>query len=509
MKKILLLLTSALAVFCIAGCAEEETPAPVVELSFEEKVSRTNVNDISEEEAIYMTVQSLYGVPELSAGVKERVMRVYEGLQDGKIFGEGGPVAGMGDVKHSSIASAVFQSLYRTVDASNSENLKKLLSYSGLDNETIFNEAMAAVVQNPEDQKVIQDFVNNFAWYVISSQDNIVNIAEQYITLLADSSSSASKTAGGGGVVSSQEYLVSANIAYAFTDIAIKTKIALNFDAKKYPEKVEFLATTLYNLTEATKLRITYDKALAYFSINDAIPGIDSAAVYTLINTILTDINTTTQIPGGMPYPATYVVKAYDNGTMPTVTPDEAAVSVPYYKGADGKLVSADEAVYTSLGNYLLASPAGNTIYAGSDYSQLSPTNMVNNNMLKIYKKLKENGLKAPLITSAIGAKALGNVIAKHLRDNGIVYLNSNVSATSNQAAQTQFDNLVAALFMNNNGVIPACELIKEYNKTLDDAAIGIIYNQGFYTKDASGGLCGIYISDTERRNFDATDYGR
>ena len=135
---------------------------------------------------------------------------------------------------------------------------------------------------------------------------------------------------------------------------------------------------------------------------------------------------------------------------------------------------------------------------------------MVNNNMLKIYQQLKANGLKAPLITSAIGAKTLGTVIAKHLRDNGIVYLNSNVSATSNQAAQTQFDTLVNLLFTDadGDGVIPACELIKEYNKTLDDAAIGNSYNTGYYTQDADGGLCGIYISQSERKNFDTNDYG-
>lgn len=510
MKKILFLLTSVLAVFGLAGCAEEETPAPVVELSYEEKINKINVNDITEEEAVYMTVQSLYNVPELSENVKQSVIQVYEGLQTGKIFGEEGPVTGMGEVKHPAIASAVFQSLFKTVSVSNSDNLTKLLSYDALDNQTIFQEAMTGIITNTEDFNVIQNFVNNFARYVISSQDNIVNISKEYVTLLLDSSSSASKTAGGGGVVSAQEYLVSANIAYAFSDIAIRGQIALNFDAKKYPEKVKFLANTLYNFSEETKLRITYDKSLVYFNTNDAIAGLDSPYGIQIVKSVLNDINTTTQLPGGSPYPSTYVLKVEDNGTLPTVIPDAAVATNPYYQGPDGTLLSADEYIYKTVGSFLLASPAGNNIYLGSDYSPLTPTNMVNNNMLDIYQRLKLNGLKAPLITSKIGAEALAAVIAKYLRDAGIVYLTSNVDATSNSAGFSNFQLLAGALFVQDTttGEIPACALIREYNKTIDDAAISSPYNQGFYTREASGSLCGIYIDDTERKDFNAADYG-
>lgn len=504
MKKILLL-TTALAVLGLAGCAEEETPAPAKELSFEEKISKINVNSLSDEEAIYMTIQNLYNVPELSAGVRERVLMVYEGLQNGKIFGTESADAGMGEVKHPAIASAVFQSLYQTVQASNATNLQKLLTYSALDNETIFNEAMNAMLTSEADKKVMQDFIANFKSYVLTSQDNIVNIADKYVTLLLDSSSSASKTAGGGGIVSAKEYFVSANIAYAFAEIAINTKTALNFDANLYPEKVDFLAETLYNLTEETKLRITYDKSLTYFNVLEVIPDFANEWAKNLVQAILLDINTTDQVPGGMPYPATYVVKPNAEGVVPAVTPDATADADNFYTG----VVTADKAIYTIIGNYLLGSPSGNSIYAGSDYSQLSSTNMVNNNMLKIYNRLKANGLKAPLTTSSIGANALAQVIAKHLRDNGIVYLNSNVNSNTANNAQTTLDNLINALFTPNQltGVIPACELIDEYNKTLDDAAIGRPANTGYYTRDASGGLCGIYISDAERKDFNAGDY--
>lgn len=514
MKKILLLLTSALAISIIAGCAEEDTaPAPVAELSFEEKISTINVNDVTIDDAIYMTVQSLYNVPEISQTVKDNVKRVYEGLQTGSIFttpdGSAGENMGMGEVKYPAIASAVFQSLYKTVEASTNtdSSLKRLLTYSALDNETLFNEIIGGLSANQEDLSLINSFVTNFRDYVLSSQDNIVAISEEYVKLLLDSSSSASKTAGGGGVVSAQEYLVSANIAYTFADIAIKSKIALNFDPNVYPEKIHFLANTVYNLSEETKLKITYDKGLVYYNTTDAIDGFNNDLIYQLVASVLNDINTTNQIPGGAPYPATYVVKEVD-GVVPEVIEDAAATPNPYvYASSDDGYITADIIVYQSIGKALLASPAGNTIYTGADYAELEPTNMVTNNMLTIYQRLKENGLKAPLYTGEDGAKALTEVIAKYLRDSGIVYLNSNVDA--NNTAYTALQTLIDALFTPaGGGEAPACALIKEYNKVLDDAAIGRAYNTGYYTKDADGSLCNIYISDTERKNFDSNDYG-
>lgn len=514
MKKILLLLTSAITLIGIAGCAEEENPAPAFELSYEEKIRSTNVNDITEEEAIYLTIQSLYNMPELSANVKENIIKLYEGLQDGSIFTlneketAGETIAGIGEVKYSAIASAVVQSLYKEVKSSNAASLKHLLTYDTLDNKTLFDEAIVEVTQNVEDQKFILDFINNFANYVIASQDNIIKIADEYTPLLLDSSSSASKTAGGGGVVSTQEYYISANIVYMLSYIAENNQIALGFDAEKYPEKIKFLASTIYGINDATKLKITYDKSLVYFNMEDTIEGINTPEVSSLIHSILMDINTTEQIPGGAPYPATYVVKAVD-GVIPQVPQDAKAATNPFYDSSlGGGYITADILIYTTIGNYLLASPTGNSIYAGSDYSQLVPTNMVNNNMLIIYQKLKENGLKAPLYTGAIGAKSLSTVIAKHLTDNGIVYLNSNVDTQSNEAAQKELNNLITAMFKSTNGVeAPACKLIKEYNKTIDESAIGRPSNQGFYTRDASGGLCNIYIDDALRKNFDEADY--
>ena len=176
MKKILLLLTSAITLIGIAGCAEEENPAPAVELSYEEKIRSTNVNDITEEEAIYLTIQSLYNMPELSANVKENIIKLYEGLQDGSIFTlneketAGETIAGIGEVKYSAIASAVVQSLYKEVKSSNAASLKHLLTYDTLDNKTLFDEAIVEVTQNVEEQKFILDFINNFAKYVIRGE---------------------------------------------------------------------------------------------------------------------------------------------------------------------------------------------------------------------------------------------------------------------------------------------------------------------------------------------------
>lgn len=513
MKKILLMLMSALAVFIIAGCAEEKSPAPAAELSYEEKVASTNVNDITAEEAIYMTVQGLYNVPELSENVKKHLITMYDVLQTGNLPLPDGttiPMEGTGEVKHPAIASALFQSLYKAVVASNSANLQGLLTYSTMDNETLFYQAISNMAASPEDIAVIGSFITNFKTYIIPTQDNIVNVAKKYNAILLDSTSFASTTAGGGATVATKEYLISANIIYMFTDILTKAKVFLDFDAEIYPEKIDFMSTTLYDLADATKLKVTYNKSLVYFETTDAIDLFVGETMYNLVNVILTDINTTKQIPGGAPYPVTYVVKAED-GVIPQVTQDTTAADNPfYYKELGAGYVTADYLIYHKIGNYLLASPTGNNIYAGSDYGQLTPTNMVTNNMLYIYQMLKANGLKAPLYTGEIGADILAEIIGKYLRDNGIVYLNSNIPQDMTNINYQTFQYMVTSLFTPNatTGIAPACALIEEYNKTIDDSAVGNAYNTGYYTRDASGGLCGIYIDDTERKDFNAADYG-
>lgn len=513
MKKNLLILMSALAAFIIAGCAEEKSPAPVAELSYEEKVASTNVNDITAEEAIYMTVQGLYNVPELSENVKKHLLTMYDALQYGNLTlpdGTSLPLEGAGEIRHPAIASALFQSLYKAVVASNSANLQSLLTYSTMDNETLFYEAIGNMVQDKNDLTVIGTFITNFKTFIIPTQDNIVSVANQYNAILLDSTSFASTTAGGGATVGTQEYLISANIIYMFTDILTKAKVFLDFDADMYPEKIDFMSTTLYDLADATKLKVTYNKSLVYFETTDAIDLFVSQTMYDLVNVILTDINTTKQIPGGMPYPATYVVKAED-GLVPQVTSDSVAKTNPfYYKELGGGYVTADYLIYHKIGNYLLASPTGNNIFVGSDYGQLTPTNMVTNNMLDIYQQLKAHGLKAPLYTGEIGANILAEIIGKYLRDNGIVYLNSNIPQDIANPAYQLHAGMVKSLFTPNaaTGIAPACALIEEYNKTIDDSAVGNPYNIGYYTRDASGGLCGIYIDDTERTDFDAADYG-
>lgn len=515
MKKNLLILMSALAAFIIAGCAEEKTPAPVAELSYEEKVASTNVNDITAEEAIYMTVQGLYNVPELSENVKKHLMTMYDALQTGNfVLPDGTTIPsldGTGEIRHPAIASALFQSLYKAVVASNSANLQSLLTYSTMDNETLFYEAIGNMIQDMNDLTVIGTFITNFKTYIIPTQDNIVSVANQYNAILLDSTSFASTTAGGGATVGTQEYLISANIIYMFTDILTKAKVFLDFDADAYPEKIDFMSTTLYDLADATKLKVTYNKSLVYFETTDAIDLFVGTAMYNLVNVILSDINSTKQIPGGAPYPATYVVKAED-GTIPEVTPDSVAKTNPfYYKELGGGYVTADYLIYHKIGNYLLASPTGNNIYAGSDYGQLTPTNMVTNNMLDIYQQLKAHGLKAPLYTGEIGANILAEIIGKYLRDNGIVYLNSNIPQDMTNQAYTMYQQYIYVFFNIPNeatGKVPACALIEEYNKTIDDSAVGNSYNIGYYTRDASGGLCGIYIDESKRRDFNAADYG-
>ena len=193
---------------------------------------------------------------------------------------------------------------------------------------------------------------------------------------------------------------------------------------------------------------------------------------------MLVDINTSTEIPGGSPYPATYMVK--NSGVSHKA--DEQAATNPYKAIVDafpGRNV-ADDIIYKTLGEKLIGSPAGNEMYRSdsSDYSRLKPTNIVTNNMLILYQKLRSYGLKAPYFTSEIGASSLSLVIAKHVSNYGILYYTANKGMDGlGNIGGVDVQNISALIdgfFLqdSSSGIVPACELIKEYNKTLDDSAI-------------------------------------
>ncbi len=554
MKKILLLLTSLLAVFAITGCAEEDEVTPIPEKTYEEKIRLVSVHDVTKNEAILMTAQSLYNVHKLSDNVSKRIMHLYKMLETGDFAGssagkatETGKGEGIGKITSPAVASTVLQVMYARVlekDGTNTcgadnkqkcnlENLKAFITYSSMDDTKAYDKARKALLKNKDEIGLVQDFIKDYKTLIVPAEEKIVTVAKEYEKLLLDSSSSASKTAGGGGAVNVKQYAVSANVTYTFVELLLRSGVLVNFDLKAENNKITFVSELFYGLTDETKLKLTYDKDLSKFNLKNAIPNIGRPEAAVLIKSLISDINDTKQIPGGQPFPASYVMKK-ENGVVPPVKIQDSELKpLPYLDN------SADRKIITSLGDYLLASPTGKNYYVGYDYSPLKQTNNITNNMAVIYAKLKEFGLKSPATTSEIGAKTLSEIIAKHIREVGISYLVANTGKIIPQAAakignekllkevyagevmndveifaegdnqQPTPDQLISGMVLklflpdqNNGNKIPACMLIEEYNKALDAAEIAYAANKGYFSAKAKDSYCGLYIDGSLRKDF-------
>lgn len=499
MKKIfiLLILTTVTLFF---GCSDEDsTTPPAADTSYNALLRDYSVNDFTVEDAVYMTAQNLYNISELSEDAKKNLINFYEAMKDGSITADS---QGLGDIKYPSIASTVFQSLFQQLlsspNAEHAVNLKRIMNYSSINvSEEEYNTLLSDIANSPADAAFLKGFMDVIRSFVTTKQEYITAISDTYENLLLDSSSSASKTAGGGGPIGYKKYNLSANIAYLFSNLAMQMRVIFNYDLENQKDRTSFIADMIYYLSDDTKLRITYDKYLLYFDFSKVIDLHVQYLAY--LRAMVKDINETREIPGGSPYPATYMVKNNDGSAKP----DDIAEQNPYAEIANEFPTRnvADDIIYKTLGEKLLGSPAGNVLYLGADYSRLKPTNTVINNMLYLYKKLRENGLKAPYFTSEIGANSLCLVIAKHVSNYGIVYLTANSSVGN-------IKELIDGLFQkDSSGIVPACALIKEYNKTLDDSAIDRVSNKGYFLDTAGGGLCDIYMEPDLIKKFTIDEY--
>lgn len=513
MKKIfsLLILTTVTLFF---GCADEDsTTPPAADTSYNALLRDKSVNDFTEEEAVYMTAQNLYNISEISEDAKKNLMTFYEMMKNGSIIPNG---QGLGDIKYPSIASTAFQSLFQNLLAAPAQmgdiKTKSILTYSSVNvSEEEFSALLLEITNSQADISFLSGFMYVINSFVTANQEYIKTVSDTYESLLLDSSSSASKTAGGGGPIGYKKYNVSANIAYLFSSLAMQMQVVFDYDLENQKDRTSFISNMVYYLNDSTKLKITYDKYLLYFNVEKVFDINENYIPY--IQGMLVDINTSTEIPGGSPYPATYMVK--NSGVSHKA--DEQAATNPYKAIVDafpGRNV-ADDIIYKTLGEKLIGSPAGNEMYRSdsSDYSRLKPTNIVTNNMLVLYQKLRSYGLKAPYFTSEIGASSLSLVIAKHVSNYGILYYTANKGMDGlGNIGGVDVQNISALIdgfFLqdSSSGIVPACELIKEYNKTLDDSAIDRAGNKGYFLNTADGGLCDIYMDPDLMRKFDLDDY--
>ena len=524
MKKINKLLLVFLVLITITSCNEN---IKKVENSYsvdDEMKSRTmSIHDYSINDAIYTTTRKLYNIPSISTKIVGYMNQFYGGIINGSILSPNiDPDSIPKDnklieaPKHSGIAGFVFQKLFRDIkNAPEVEGdkliLKDMLNYNLLNTSNIFEETLSSMNPNHYDYQFIQNFIKGLNQFIIPHQDLIIGISKEYEKLLLDSSSSASKSASGAGVLTSNKYEVSANIVYAISKIIMDFEIDLNNRIGENKEKI--LADIMYNLSQETKLKITYNKSLLIFDEKDTIRSLRY-----LIQAIEKNISQNQPIPEFLRQEF-YDTKKFIKNVIEDIIKHDVAGDKPYpnnYKlnnGVDSvikyieeyKEGSADNQIIYAVANKILGSPTGKSLILGKDYKVLTPTDSALENIKYIYKKFKAHGLKAPKTIYDIGINNLSTLIADFLTSQKIAYISVN---SSNQAyiPEGNLKAYVDKFFTNakkeeftSNGLPTyrnkVCSFIHHYNEAIDSAAVANVNNTGYFDLSASGEYCDIYIN--------------
>lgn len=469
MKKHLLFILPVILISGLFGCGDIAHNEDAGTVS--KTITQITLDSLDAKQAILNTAERMYAT-ELSDDAKNTILMMFDAFATGKLPDgtsiNPGSQGGFGELTNPYVASSIVQIFYQYAagqtipgfTTSTDNPFKVLLSYKSLtDPATVAQTVADIAAMDPTTYATLEGAFK----LIIQSQDTIENIVKSYESKLLDTSSSASKTAGGGGVVLVDQYLVSANIAYVISFFPLFGQEVLNIGA----EKVEAVANTLYAFNEATKLKVSFDESLVYFSMYNIA---DQNQIENTIQPVITDI-IKNDIPGGTP------VKGDANDEQLTTPPynyETTDYNMPYY-----------------IAKQLYGAPAEQYV-----------SNMVQNRTLELHNKLRENGLKMPKgVSSDIGMVQMAEIVAKYMREYGYTYISTNVDAAT-------FAPILTALFTNKTdtatnqempGTAIACGMIKEINKAVDDSAKSNANYKGYYVSNATGTLCGITIPEEDK----------
>lgn len=464
MRKILLLLsvfTALLVVSCSDGLINYEYRY-ITKNEIEVSLDQLSVN-----EAFLETVRRIYDVPLLDQKAIERVMYIFNGFQSGTIhkkLDNGTTTLGIGYVTSPHAASAIVQYMYITVKDDETNPLYKALTYRNIMDDQIYEREILDEIYYFDDnlyRTMIQDFK-----LIAESGSNISEISKLYENMLLDSTSSASKTSGGSGTVLTDKYQVSANVAYFVSRLPYTAGHIFEYSNSTVSRQI---AEAIYEYNENSKLKITYDKTLKSFMIDEVMPGLSdkNSDVHKFINKVMSDISSSNGKPGGNP----------EKNAL-----DDESLEASYYSNT-----STDLYLYPLVTEQLYGSPT-------------NVSNMSVNRTLEFYKKLKANGLRVPVkTTSAIGFNSLSDIISKHIRANFYAYLDFQKDTIRfNSTGVDGRASIMEEMFTNINGEVgtaPVCALITEFNKAVEDAErSNPIYNCAMFDESANGDLCGISV---------------
>lgn len=430
-----------------------------------------NIDEINTFDGYRMVADMLYPTP-LTDEEYERLYTLLQGIEQGNIFQN--TQTGIGTVNNGVAAGAVLQSLYYIVSDDSKNNTNQYSSlYPMLAKETfsdidVFNNFMSSIESFDNTQ------LNTALSPLTVYQDILLATVKQFLPSLLDVSSSASKGSDANIIILLDEYSIIANTAYIFASPMLGDTAS---SVTNISEISSILSSSLYNLSTNAKYKNTYSKSVRYFKDN-FMGQIALADIFALFDTVVKDTLAHNGKVGGEPY------KNDINDAVLTTNPYNSD--------------STDSGLYSVIAKRLYGAPFDP--YSDTEdvdtyvlVSNNPASNLVINNSLEFYQKLKTLGLKVPpKKTSLIGYKALADIISENLKYNYIIYQNFNDS--------TNFTtNVMNAIFPS---VItessPVCLMIKEFNKAVDESALSYVDNAGVFDQSFDSSLynpCNITVN--------------
>lgn len=502
MKKgilLILILTS----FIIVSCAVDEHPF----VTSDNRISITDeLKNLSREEAYQKTADDLY-MGYLSTTGFNNLLSILTEIEKGTIHGSlDKPAYAIGDITSPYVAAVILQKLYTTMKY---DNLPDTLSpeqktaLSAITNpaklETDYAGIRGALLNF--DPARYQELADQFKAFV-DHQDIIGKIVEDYANRLLTTSSSASKPSGSDDNVTVDNFQVVVNAA---STIAAGFNASITGKITDNGTVTSLISDSLYNLSDASKLQITYNQSLRYF-LTDHYPKIADNTSMALFSTVLKEfINNNGKTTGPQ-------MGNIASGDI------EAPVEDPYVKADKSEYKGGTSStIYNVIAKRLYGAPLDPTRnYTDADnkasFLDNNTTSYVSRkNALTFYQKLREFGMKIPYktVTSIPGHKTIADIISKHLRMNGFSYKDFNVDTTT-------FQKVIETMFAqkNINGVqtYPVCALIQEVNTAIDESATGHFENDGdynatFLSDTATNNVCKITLTSVEEKTGKITEY--
>lgn len=468
MKKgilLILILTS----FIIVSCAVDEHPF----VTSDNRIDITEeLKNLSRVEAYQKTADDLY-MGYLSATGFNNLLAILTAIEKGTL--QGNPI---GDITSPYVAAVILQKLYTTMKYDNlPNNLDEptKLALSAITDpaklETDYAGIRSALVNFTP--KRYEELALQFKAFV-DHQDIIGKIVEDYANRLLTTSSSASKPSGSDDTVTVDNFQVVVNAASTIAagfNKGIVGKITDNATV------TSLISDSLYNLSDASKLQITYNQSLRYF-LTDHYPKIADNVSMALFSTVLTEfINNDGKTTGPQ-------MGDTESGDIAEPVTDPYGIDdTSEYKGG------TSSTIYNVIAKRLYGAPLDPTRnYTDADnkgsFLDNNTTSYVSrDNALTFYQTLRTFGMKIPYktVTSIPGHKTIADIISKHLRMNGFSYKDFNVNTTTDRETfQKVMDTMFKPKTTGSNDY-PVCALILEVNTAIDESAAGHFENDGDY----------------------------